>query len=315
MLKLSCRRTEKATVIRVKNLFAKLPDRTNKGDMGRLLVVCGSYNAQGASMCGAAYFCASAAYRTGAGIVEIFTPRENYSALASLVPEAIFSLYGYEEQPDAVTARLAEAISHSDAVVIGCGLGKRELARALVRATLSSATCPILIDADGLNIISEDENFWSLLDEKQRAQTVITPHPGEMSRLCGKHISEILSDTSKCAKSFAKNHGLICLLKDHHTAISDGERIYLNQSGNAGMASAGMGDLLAGIIGALLARESRNHFENSDIFECVTGGAYLHGLAGDLTAEKYGEYSVTASVVLSEISAAIMRNFSNNIQN
>lgn len=315
MLKLSCRRTEKATVIRVKNLFAKLPDRTNKGDMGRLLVVCGSYNAQGTSMCGAAYFCASAAYRTGAGIVEIFTPRENYSALASLVPEAIFSLYGYEEQPDAVTARLAEAISHSDAVVIGCGLGKSELARALVMVTVSCAKCPILIDADGLNIISEDEMLWSLLDEKQRAQTVITPHPGEMSRLCGKHIGEILSDTPKCAKSFAKNHGLICLLKDHHTAISDGDRIYLNQSGNAGMASAGMGDLLAGIVGALLARESRNHFENSDIFECVTGGAYLHGLAGDLAAEKYGEYSLTASAVLSEISAAIMRNFSNNTQN
>lgn len=299
----------------MKDLFAKLPDRTNKGDMGRLLVVCGSYNAQGTSMCGAAYFCASAAYRTGAGIVEIFTPRENYSALASLVPEAIFSLYGYEEQPDAVTARLAEAISHSDAVVIGCGLGKSALARALVRAALSVVTCPILIDADALNIISEDEAIWSLLDEKQRAQTVITPHPGEMSRLCMATVAEILSDTSKCAGDFAQKHGIVCLLKDHHTAISDGERIYINQSGNAGMASAGMGDLLAGIIGALLARASKNHFENSDVFECVTTGAYLHGLAGDLATEKFGEYSVTASAVLSEISAAIMRNFSNNTQN
>ncbi len=314
MLKLSCRRTEKATVIRVKNLFAKLPDRTNKGDMGRLLVVCGSYNAQGTSMCGAAYFCASAAYRTGAGIVEIFTPRENYSALASLVPEAVFSLYRYEEQPDAVTARLAEAISHSDAVVIGCGLGKSELARALVMVTVSCAKCPLLIDADGLNIISEDEGLWSLLAEKQRAQTVITPHPGEMSRLCRATVAEILSDTSKCAKSFAKKHGVVCLLKDHHTAISDGERIYLNQSGNAGMASAGMGDLLAGIIGALLARSSKEG-SKADVFECVATGAFLHGLAGDLAAEKYGEYSLTASVVLSEIPAAIMRNFSNNTQN
>lgn len=307
--------TEKATVIRVKDLFAKLPDRTNKGDMGRLLVVCGSYNAQGVSMCGAAYFSAAAAYRTGAGVVEIFTPRENYSALAALVPEAIFSLYGNEEQPDTVTARLAGAISHSDAVVIGCGLGKSALARALVRTALSVATCPLLIDADGFNIISENEKLWSLLAEKQRAQTVITPHPGEMSRLCGEPIDEILSDTSKCAKSFAKKYGIVCLLKDHHTVISDGERVYLNQSGNAGMASAGMGDLLAGIIGALLARASKNHFENSDVFECAAVGAYLHGLAGDLAAEKYGEYSVTAGAVLSEISAAIMRNFSNNTQN
>ena len=299
----------------MKDLFSKLPDRTNKGDMGRLLVVCGSYNAQGTSMCGAAYFSAAAAYRTGAGIVEIFTPRENYPALATLVPEAIFSLYGYEEQADAVTARLAEAIFRSDAVVIGCGLGKSALARALVRAALLVAACPLLIDADALNIISEDEGLWSLLDEKQRAQTVITPHPGEMSRLCGDPIGEILSDTPKCAKSFAENHGMICLLKDHHTAISDGERVYLNQSGNAGMASAGMGDLLAGIIGALLARESKNNFRNSDVFECTAVGAHLHGLAGDLAAEKHGEYSVTASVVLSEIPAAIMRNFSNNTQN
>lgn len=299
----------------MKDLFSKLPDRTNKGDMGRLLVVCGSYNAQGTSMCGAAYFSAAAAYRTGAGIVEIFTPRENYPALATLVPEAIFSLYGYEDQADAVTARLAEAIFRSDAVVIGCGLGKSALARALVRAALLVAACPLLIDADALNIISEDEGLWSLLDEKQRTQTVITPHPGEMSRLCGDPIGEILSDTPKCAKSFAENHGIICLLKDHHTAISDGERVYLNQSGNAGMASAGMGDLLAGIIGALLARESKNNFRNSDVFECTAVGAHLHGLAGDLAAEKHGEYSVTASVVLSEIPAAIMRNFSNNTQN
>ena len=299
----------------MKNLFSRLPERTNKGDMGRLLVLCGSYDPKGASMCGAAYFCAAAAYRTGAGIVEIFTPRENYSSLASLVPEAVFSLYGYEEAAEDVGKRLIEAVLRSDAVVIGCGLGKSSLARALVKAALSAVTCPILIDADALNIISEDEDIWSLLDENQRSHTVITPHPGEMSRLCKATVAEILSDTSKCAENFAKKHGIVCLLKDHHTAISDGERLYLNQSGNAGMASAGMGDLLAGIIGALLARESKANFENSDVFECVAAGAYLHGLAGDLATEKYGEYSVTASVVLSEISTAIKLNFSNNTQN
>lgn len=299
----------------MKNLFSRLPERTNKGDMGRLLVLCGSYDPKGASMCGAAYFCAAAAYHTGAGIVEIFTPRENYSSLASLVPEAVFSLYGYEEAAEDVGKRLTEAVLRSDAVVIGCGLGKSSLSKSLVKAALSAVTCPILIDADALNIISEDGDIWSLLDEKQRAHTVITPHPGEMSRLCKATVAEILSDTSKFAEIFAKKHGIVCLLKDHHTAISDGERLYLNQSGNAGMASAGMGDLLAGIIGALLARESKANFENADVFECVAAGAYLHGLAGDLAAEKYGEYSVTASVVLSEISTAIKLNFGNNTQN
>ena len=99
----------------MKNLFSRLPERTNKGDMGRLLVLCGSYDPKGASMCGAAYFCAAAAYRTGAGIVEIFTPRENYSSLASLVPEAVFSLYGYEEAAEDVGKRLTEAALRSDA--------------------------------------------------------------------------------------------------------------------------------------------------------------------------------------------------------
>ena len=302
----------------MKDLFAKLPDRTNKGDMGRLLVVCGSYNAQGASMCGAAYFSAAAAYRTGAGIVEIFTPRENYAALATLVPEAIFSLYGYDEELEAVTARLTEAISRSDAVVIGCGLGRSEMARALVRSAMIVAKCPLLIDADGLNIISEDEKLWELLDKNQRKQTVITPHPGEMSRLCGKSIADILSDVGGTSKDFAAKHGIVCLLKDHHTAISDGERVCLNQSGNAGMASAGMGDLLAGIIGALLARAARKNAScgaEPDILELVKMGAHLHGLAGDVAAEKFGEYSLTASAVLSEISTAIKQNFGNNIQN
>ena len=299
----------------MKNLFARLPDRTNKGDMGRLLVICGSYDARGTSMCGAAYFCAAAAYRTGAGIVEIFTPKENYSALASLVPEAVFSLYGYDESADSVCERLTESVRRSDAVVIGCGLGKSPMARDIVKHTLAVVGCPLIIDADALNIISEEEAKWGLLNEKQRAQTVITPHPGEMSRLCGKSISDILSDVGGAARDFAAMHGLVCLLKDHHTAISDGERVYLNQSGNAGMASAGMGDLLAGIIGALLARESKKSFENSSVFTCVTAGAYLHGLAGDLAAEKNGEYSVTASTVLLEISAAIMQNFGNNTQN
>ena len=299
----------------MKNLFARLPDRTNKGDMGRLLVICGSYDARGTSMCGAAYFCAAAAYRTGAGIVEIFTPKENYSALASLVPEAVFSLYGYDEDADAVRVRLTEAVHRSDAVVIGCGLGKSPMARDIVKHTLAVVGCPLIIDADALNVISEDEAIWSLLGEEQRAQTVVTPHPGEMSRLCRESIADILSDTEKYAREFAKKHGIVCLLKDHRTAISDGDRVTLNQSGCAGMASAGMGDLLAGVIGALLARESKKSFENSSVFLCVTAGAHLHGLAGELAAEKMGEYSVTASTVLSEFSAAIKLNFSNITQN
>ena len=184
-------------------LFPKISERANKGDMGRLLVVCGSYDKSGLSMCGAAYFAAKAAYRCGAGIVEIFTPRENYAALAALVPEAVFSLYGYDESPDCVSERLKESIAKSDAAVIGCGLGKSEMSRTLLKATLECASHPLLIDADGLNIISEDKCLLDSMSKEQRSRTVITPHPGEMSRLCEKNVAEIMADTVKLSCDFS----------------------------------------------------------------------------------------------------------------
>lgn len=284
----------------ISRLFPKLPERANKGMMGRVLVVCGSYDPCGLSMCGAAYFAARAAYLSGAGVVEIFTARENYSAVAALVPEAVFSLYGYDESTDAVSERLAKSIKKSDSVVIGCGLGKSDMSRALVKTALLGANSPLLIDADGLNIISDDKSLWSCLDEAQRGRTVITPHPGEMARLTDKSIGEILDSIPETAKSFACEKGIICLLKDHNTAISDGKFVYINQSGNAGMATAGMGDVLAGIVGALLARCEKDG-ENKDILTRVAASVFIHGLAGDIAAEKIGQYSLTASELLAEI--------------
>ena len=292
----------------LRSLFQKLPERINKGDMGRVLIVCGSYDPSGISMCGAAYFSACAAYKTGAGIVEIFTPRENYTPLASLIPEAVFSLYGYDESCDSVVSRLTLSVKKSDAVVLGCGLGKSETSRAIVKTVLESVSCPLLIDADGLNILSEDEGLWSLLSEEQRSRTVITPHPGEMSRLSGKTVDKIISDTERAAREFAEKKGIVCLLKDHNTVISDGETSYINQSGNAGMATAGMGDVLAGIIGALLARaESCGGVgKKGETLFIAAAGAYLHGRAGDMAADSIGQYSLTASDLLAEIPSVIL---------
>lgn len=292
------------TEAEVCHCFPKLPDRTNKGNMGRLLLVCGSYDLTDLSMCGAAYFAAMAAYRTGAGIVEIFTARENYSPLVSLVPEAIFSLYGADDDREELSDRLIKAVKRSDAVVIGCGLGKSLLAKEILKTVLGCADCPLLVDADGLNIMSENEGLWSLLSSEQRKRTVITPHPGEMSRLCGKPVAEILTDIQKTACDFALEKGILCLLKDHNTAISDGKDTYVNLSGNPGMATAGMGDLLAGIIGALFARD----IACGNVMEPLTlaaVGAYVHGRAGDLALEKSGEYSLVARDLLSEIPTAI----------
>lgn len=288
----------------VRRMFSPLPDRVNKGRMGRVLVVCGSYDESGLSMCGAAYFAANAAYRTGAGIVEIFTPRENYSSLASLVPEAVFSLYGYDESESDVCDRLALEMSKSDAVVIGCGLGKSQLSKKMASTVLRLAKCPLVVDADALNILSEEPAMWDMLRAEQRRRVVITPHPGEMSRLCGRNLTDILADTVGVARDFAAEKGIVCLLKDHNTVISDGAVIYINQTGNAGMASAGMGDVLAGIIGSIAAREHRCGNDN-DYLLCAAIGAYLHGAAGDAASEKLGQYSLMASDLLAEIPAII----------
>ena len=283
--------------------FPKLPLRANKGMMGRLLVVCGSYCADGAAMSGAAYFAAAAAYRTGAGIVEVFTPKENYSVLASLVPEAVFSLYSVHENEEQIASRLKMAIERSDAVMVGCGLGKSKTAKLLLTSVLTNIDCPLLIDADGLNLMAEDAALWDLLDSEQRKRTVITPHPGEMSRLCGKTVSDILADLSAVACGYAKEKGIVCLLKDHETVITDGSTVYVNHSGNPGMATAGMGDLLAGMIGSMLARIGRD--EEANVAELAAVGAYLHGMAGDMASLETGEYSLMASNLLSKISAVL----------
>ena len=295
------------TVNDFKDVFGMIPNNANKGSMGRVLLVCGSYCGGGISMCGAAYFAAKAAYLCGAGIVEIFTPRENYAPLASLVPEAVFSLYGYDEDSLAVTARLSESVLKSDSVVIGCGFGKSDLSKEILKTVIEKVSCPLTVDADGLNILSENDEYWALLDREQRGRTVITPHPGEMSRLCGKSITDIVKKIPESAENYAAEKGIICLLKDHNTAVTDGDFVYINQSGNPGMATAGMGDVLAGIIGAVLARAKTD--EKSDILRRVAASAYLHGVAGDIAADRLGQYSVTAGEILAEIPTAIRRVF------
>ena len=295
----------------IDTLFPTLEKRVNKGDMGRVLCVCGSYDPCGSAMCGAAYFSAAAAYKCGAGIVEIFTHRKNYEALASLLPEAVYSLYDTKnENADAICNRLKEQIKKADSIVLGCGLGKSEISKSLVKTVLEKANCPLVIDADGLNILAEDQKLQELV-KSRKADTVLTPHPGEMSRLSGLSIPDILNDTVNSATTLSRRLEAVTLLKDHNTVITDGERVFINQSGNAGMASAGMGDVLAGIIGALLARNTVAEWADGDrtnipsaLYRTATA-AYIHGLAGDIAADKTGEYSLTASDVIGSISKAI----------
>ncbi len=293
-------------------LFPPLSPDTHKYDMGRVLCICGSYSGTGSAMCGAAYFSTAAAYRTGSGIVEIFTERKNYEALGARLPEAVFSLYDTEsEEETPILHRLSASLERADAVIIGCGLGQTEMARKILRHTLREIKCPLVIDADGLNLMAENRDYWRFISREQGSRTVITPHVGEMARLCRAESREILNDPQGIAESFAKNLGVVCLLKGHRTVITDGDKRIINTSGNAGMATAGSGDVLSGIIGALLARNTLAEWTDEEkralspaLYRAAVG-AYIHGLAGDLCAKEIGQYSLMASDILSKIPEVI----------
>lgn len=275
--------------------LGRIPRRSqdsNKGSFGRVLVIGGC-----PGMSGAVYFSAKAAYRMGCGLVQILTHEDNRAVLQMQLPEAIVSTYG--EDLTGHSEEICKAIARADVIVIGVGLGKSQNALALLKLTLAEADVPLIVDADALNLLSENEALWSL----PTAPLIITPHPLEMARLCHMDLSHLLRDKLNVAVDFAEKYALICALKGHETIVTDGSEargvadaqyVYLNHSGNSGMATGGSGDVLTGVIAGLIAQKMRP-------FEATTLGVYIHGLAGDAAAERLGEYSVMASDVIESI--------------
>ena len=274
-----------------KAIMPSRPKRSNKGDFGRVLCVCGSYG-----MAGAAYLCAKAAYRSGAGLVEIFTHESNRTALQTLIPEAIITAY-----EDYTLSLLLSCIERSTCVVVGCGLGASAQSRTIISDLLHNVDAKaksIVLDADALNLIARNP---SLL--KHARGCVVTPHAMEMSRLTSMDVTEILNNPLSVAFEYAKKHQLICVLKDHNSVVSDGsERLYVNNTGNSGMATGGSGDVLAGILAGLLSQKKHS---SATVFETVTLGVYLHGFCGDIASEKLSEYSVMAGDIIDAIPFAI----------
>ena len=277
-----------------------LPPRTprsNKGTYGRVLLVCGS-----CGMAGAAFLAGKAAYRTGAGLVELFTPEENRVILQTLLPEAVLTIYPQECTKDNDRTELIRSIRRSldraDAVVVGCGLGTGDTAKLVVQEVLMRRNLPCTADADALNLVAANPALENLLSGR-----IITPHPGEMSRLTGLPISKILENPAACATEYARRVGCICVLKDHRTAVADGSgKVFCNTTGNSGMATGGSGDVLAGILGGLMAQGRDGTLTLADT---AALGVYLHGLAGDLAATKLGEYSLMSSDILDYLPDAL----------
>lgn len=266
--------------------LAGLPARkshSNKGTYGKLLVIAGSVN-----MSGAAFLSAKAAYCSGCGLVRIFTPEENRIALQTQLPEAILTTYPAKKLDTAV---LNEALNWADVIVCGPGIGTTDTAAQLVKNVLKNASVPVLMDADALNLIARDVNV--LL--RPHTELVVTPHLGEMSRLSGDSVSYIQNHLIEVAEEFARQYNVICVLKDEHTAVGvPYGQTYLNLSGNEGMATAGSGDVLSGVIGGLMA-------QGMSAEEAAPLGVYLHGRAGDVMRNMVGARGLMASDIIEGI--------------
>lgn len=270
--------------------LCKLPPRTNdsnKGTYGRVSVIAGSSH-----MSGAAYLAAEAVYRMGCGLVKVYTHEQNRTILGTKLPEAILMTYSDEVS---IAACVDDAINFGDVILIGPGLGMDELAFSLVKTVLERSSIPLIIDADGLNILSKHMDWL----EGCRGPVILTPHLKEMSRLNGQTVSEIKQNTPEYCQSMAANYHLVCVLKDARTWVSDGtNKLYMNVSGNNGMSTAGAGDVLSGIIAGLAGLGMASD-------EAARLGVYIHGRAGDFAAEKKGQYSMIARDILDGISQVL----------
>lgn len=260
-----------------------LPDRDawgHKGDFGKILLLCGSRG-----FTGAAYFAAMGALRCGAGLVYLGVPESIYAIEAGKLNEPV--VFPLPEKDGKLSQAALEDVlprlPQMDAVVLGCGLGQSEETTAVIQAVLQQATCPVVLDADGINGLAGHMDVV-----RRRAwPTILTPHDGEFLRMGG----QLGPDRMASAAETARDLGCIVLLKGHRTCITDGIRGYRNLTGNPGMAVGGSGDVLAGMIGGLLGQKLSP-------LEAAACAAWLHGAAGDLCAQELGQYAMLPSDML-----------------
>ncbi len=276
---------------------ALLPEREkdgNKGTFGKVLIVAGSKNISGACI-----LAASSCLKAGAGMVRVFTAVENAEAVKTLLPEVILDTY---EDFEPVAEKLEIAMKWSTQAVIGPGIGTDGKGKELMSVLLNSYDKSLVIDADGLNILAEDPDLFKLASNYSRTdrKLILTPHMGEFSRLIKKSIRDCKEHLLEYPGILARQiHGTV-LCKDARSIVADSneKKIYINISGNDGMATAGSGDVLSGILGAFLSYEMSG-------FEVALAGAYVHGRAGDKALEANGRYSLVATDIVAALPSVI----------
>ena len=281
-----------ATRASMRELVAPRTPDSHKGDYGRVLVVAGS-----PGKTGAAYLAAVGALRSGAGLVTIATPSRCQAVLAAMAPEYMTeSLVETEAglDPDGVDRVIDMA---RDVIALGPGLGDASGTREFIRRIVDRAGMPMVIDADGLNAFVDDPDR---LTGREGRDVIITPHPGEMARLVGMTTDEVQASRIEIARNFAVAHHVFVVLKGHRTLIATpDEKMFINPTGNPGMATGGTGDVLTGMIAAWLG-------QLLDAEAACRLAVYLHGLAGDLAETDEGEVAMTSADVAAHLGDAML---------
>jgi len=272
---------------------------SHKGDFGHVLIIAGSPR-----FSGAAVLCAAAALRSGAGLVTMAVPEGLNSPLIRIKPPEVMTLPLPQTRQGSLSAgayrALHQCIEKADVVAIGPGLSQDVSTQNLVRRLIASVSKPRVIDADALNALAGHTGLL-LKTNNQQLTTILTPHPGEMSRLIGEKVGVSAAGRRNVAKEFAKVYNCITVLKGHGTVVADPQGdTYVNRTGNPGMATAGSGDVLTGMIAAFLG-------QGLDGFAAAKYAVYVHGLAGDIAAKEKTQISLIASDIIAKIPEAIRR--------
>lgn len=283
------------TAADVKAGFIKRAKNSHKGSFGRQLNVCGSY-----FMPGAAVICAKAALKTGVGLLECVFPKSVYPVITSHLMQPIFKpVCENESKTISIGAMndVTEALNRADSVAIGCGIGNNDDTQVITSQVIKNSTVPVVLDADGINSVVP---FIDIIKDK-KAPLVITPHPAEMARLIGESTEYVQSNRIDTSKAFAKENECIVVLKGANTVVTDGRQVFVNTTGNAGMAMGGTGDMLTGMIASFIA-------QGLSPIQAAKSAVYIHGLCGDITAEELSQRGMTVDDMLSLL-GALMSNF------
>jgi NAD(P)H-hydrate epimerase len=267
----------------------------HKGDFGKIFIIGGSLG-----MSGAAALAGRAALRTGAGLVRVAVPK-SILPIVALIEPCFTTIPLTEDKLGRISSKainnILEAVSHNDALAYGPGVGISGDLRSILETLLQQEGLKLVIDADGLNNLAGIKNWPEYL----KAKPILTPHPGEMKRLwSGLFREQLPPDRQEQASRMAQRAKSVVVLKGAGTVVTDGEKLYVNKTGNPGMATAGSGDILTGVITAFLGQGLSN-------FDAAVLGVHIHGLAGDIAAEKTGQISLIATDIAHALGDAFMK--------